>query len=299
MTLPPQPLTFGSFLFPKASEGAALLDQASMAEELGFDLVAVPDHVDWPHYVDQWALMGAVLGRTNSIEVLSCVAALALREPPAVLAKTALSLDKLAPGRVHLGIGSGVVPGIAAVGGPQWPPGEALQRVREAIELTREYWSGKENGSYHGRYYDLEEARLPAAPSPELDIWVGCIKPRLRRLTGEIADGWIPGMIDVNPDQIGPHVEELEAAIASAGRPRAAVRRVYNTIAKKLQPKSDGFLIGPVDQWVELLTEIALGLGFDTFLFGDREDTVNGLHTFANEIIPALRENYEKAVAGQ
>jgi alkanesulfonate monooxygenase SsuD/methylene tetrahydromethanopterin reductase-like flavin-dependent oxidoreductase (luciferase family) len=293
-----RPLSFGSFLFPKTAEGPRLLEQAALAEQLGYDLIAVPDHVDWGQYIDQWAVMGAIIGRTHSIEVLSCVAALALREPPAVLAKTALSLDALAPSRVHLGIGSGAAPGVAAVGGPQWSPGESYERVREAIELTRVYWSGEESGNYVGKHYRLDEAKLPPAPSAGLDIWIGCVKPRMRRLTAELADGWIPGMIDIEPEQIGPEVHEIDAALDAAGRPREAVRRVYNTIARKLQPKSEGFLVGPVDQWVEQLTAIALDFGFDTFLFGDRDTTVDALHVFADDVIPAVRDNVAKAVTG-
>jgi alkanesulfonate monooxygenase SsuD/methylene tetrahydromethanopterin reductase-like flavin-dependent oxidoreductase (luciferase family) len=297
MTHPHRELTFGSFLFPKASEGPDLLKQASLAEDLGFDLIGVPDHVDWGHYVDEWVLMSAILGRTNSIEVFSCVTSLALREPPAVIAKAAASLDSLAPGRFHFGLGSGVMPGIATIGGPLWQPEEAFERVREAIELTRVMWSGRERGAYSGRYYRLEEAQLPPAPSQGLDIWVGCIGPRMRRLVAKSADGWIPGMFSVDPDVTRVEVEQLDEALDAAGRPRGAVRRVYNTIAKKVQPSSEGFLVGPADQWVEQLTQIALEFGYDTFLFGDRNDTVAHLHRLADEIIPQVRANVASALA--
>ena len=288
---PYRDLTFGSFLFPKASEGPGLLEQAELTERLGYDLIAVPDHPDWGHYVDQWALMSAILGRTRSVEVFSCVSALALREPPAVLAKAAVSLDLLAPGRFHFGIGSGVIPNIATIGGPLWPPAEAHDRVREAIELTRVLWSGATSGSYSGTYYRLEEAQLPPAPSPGLDVWIGCAKPRMRRLVARAADGWIPGMLTIDPDQIRIEVEQVDAELDAIGRPAGQVRRVYNTIAKKLQPTSEGFLIGPAEQWVEQLTSIALDFGFDTFLFGDRETTVEHLHQFAELVIPQVRAN--------
>jgi alkanesulfonate monooxygenase SsuD/methylene tetrahydromethanopterin reductase-like flavin-dependent oxidoreductase (luciferase family) len=296
MPRPVRDLTFGSFLFPKAAEGPGLLAQAELAEQLGYDLIGVPDHPDWGFYIDQWALMSAIIGRTSRIEVFSAVSALALREPPSVLAKAALSLDLLAPGRFHFGIGSGALPGIVSIGGPHWEPSESVDRVREAIELTRIVWSGQGTGNYAGQYYRLSDSTLPPAPSPALDIWVGATKPRMRRLTARHADGWFPGMLTIDPELIRPEAEHLDEELEAAGRPWGAVRRIYNTIAKKLQPESGGFLIGPAEQWVDQLTYIALEFGFDTFLFGDRETTVDHLRTFAEEVIPQVRANVTAAV---
>ena len=161
---PYRPLTFASFLFPKASEGPGLLRQAALAEELGFDLIGVPDHPDWGHYVDQWTLMSAIIGHTSRIEVFGAVSALALR-PPYVLAKSALTLDSLAPGRFHFGLGVGALPGITSIDGPQYPPAESVDRLREAIELTRVVWSGVSPATYAGQYYRFTESTIPPAPS--------------------------------------------------------------------------------------------------------------------------------------
>jgi alkanesulfonate monooxygenase SsuD/methylene tetrahydromethanopterin reductase-like flavin-dependent oxidoreductase (luciferase family) len=291
-------LTFASFLFPKAAEGVGLLEQAVLAERLGYDLVAVPDHADWPHYVDGWTLAAAVIGRTTSIEVFSGVSALALREPPAVLGKAAWSLDRIAPGRFHLGIGTGALPGITSIGGPEWTGRESVDRLREAIEVIRILWSGKEEASYEGTYYTLREAKLPDAPTPGLDIWIGGVKRGMRRLTGQVADGWFPGYLNIDPDPVIEETKHLDEEILAAGRQLSDVRRVYNTIAKKVQTKSEGFLIGPASQWIEELTWAALELGFDTFLLGDRDTTVAGLQRFAEDIIPAVKANVAAARAG-
>ena len=296
MPTPHRDLTFGSFLFPKAAEGPGLLRQAELTEELGFDLIGVPDHPDWGHYVDQWVLMSAIIGKTSRIEVFSAVTALAMREPPAVLAKAALSIDALAPGRFHFGIGAGNLPGITSIGGPHWAPAEAFDRVREAIELTRVMWSGDAPGNYDGQYYQLSEATLPPRPSAGLDIWIGAVKPRMRRLIAQAADGWLPGMFSVDPEPVRVEVEHLDAELEAAGRPLGSVRRIYNTIAKKLQPASEGFLVGPAEQWVDQLTDIALTFGFDTFLFGDRETTVEHLHIFAEQVIPQVKANVAAAL---
>ena len=51
---------------------------------------------------------------------------------------------------------------------------------------------------------------------------------------------------------------------------------------------STGVLRGPVAQWVEELTELAVTYGFDTFILGaEGEDQ---LARFAEEVAPAVRE---------
>jgi hypothetical protein len=105
-------------------------------------------------------------------------------------------------------------------------------------------------------------------------------------------------MFNVDPDPVIEETKHLDEEILAAGRQLNEVRRLYNTIAKKVQPASEGFLIGPASQWIEELTWAAVELGFDTFLFGNREATVEGLHLFAEEIIPAVKANVAAARAG-
>jgi hypothetical protein len=70
---------------------------------------------------------------------------------------------------------------------------------------------------------------------------------------------------------------------------------VCNTIRKKLHPQSEGFLVGPAQQWIEELTHLAVELGFDTFVIGDRDTSVEHLHRFAEDVIPAVRANVAAA----
>jgi alkanesulfonate monooxygenase SsuD/methylene tetrahydromethanopterin reductase-like flavin-dependent oxidoreductase (luciferase family) len=71
------------------------------------------------------------------------------------------------------------------------------------------------------------------------------------------------------------------------GRDPAEIRRVLNVNGQITDGGRDGLLRGPVDQWVDELTDLAVAYGFDTFVFwGDGEDQ---LPRFAEEVMPAVR----------
>jgi hypothetical protein len=62
-------------------------------------------------------------------------------------------------------------------------------------------------------------------------------------------------------------------------------------------PRS-GLLRGPVDQWVDELTDLAVGHGFDTFVFW--AEVPGQLPRFAEEVVPAVRAQIaaERGLAG-
>ena len=218
-------LEFGTFLFPKSSEAPDLLRLAKLAEELGYDLLAAPDHPYWPQYLDNWTFLSAVFGATTSIRIFPDVVNLSLRQP-AVVAKAAWSLEAMAPGRLKLGIGSGGVwDAIAGIGGPQWSGREALEHVEEAVSVLRLIWSGEETVSFTGQHYQLHDATPPVAPTQPIDIWIGCGKPAMRRLVARGAEGWIPNGDGIEIDNLTKGSAHLDHELAEAGRPPGEVRR--------------------------------------------------------------------------
>lgn len=50
-----------------------------------------------------------------------------------------------------------------------------------------------------------------------------------------------------------------------------------------------GFLHGPVEQWIEQLTELVIEHGMDTFTFGTDGDDPNQIHTVAEQVAPGVR----------
>src|SRR3989454_7302241 len=211
-----QPVRFGVFVVPEATERP--LQQAAIADELGFDIIGVQDHPYQRRFYDTWTLLTAMAMRTERITVFPDVANLPLR-PPAVLAKAAASLDLLSGGRVELGLGAGGFwEAIKAMGGPLRTPGESVQALEEAIEVIRLVWSGKRGLRYDGRFYQLAGLNAGPAPSRSIGIWLGAYKPRMLALIGRSADGWVPSLGPLKPEEMAEASARIDDAARAAGR---------------------------------------------------------------------------------
>jgi alkanesulfonate monooxygenase SsuD/methylene tetrahydromethanopterin reductase-like flavin-dependent oxidoreductase (luciferase family) len=278
-------ISFGYFLVPNASD--PLIETALEVERLGLDYVAIQDHPYQRRYVDTWTLMSAIAAKTTTLRVFPDVACLPLR-PPAMLAKTAATLDLLSGGRFELGLGGGAFwDAIEAYGGPFRSAGESLEALEEAVTVIRMMWSGERGLRYEGKHYRLRGTHSGPVPVHRIGIWIGAYGPRALRQTARIADGWIPSF----RGEIEPMVEmtkRLDDAIVKAARRLVDVRRIMNVNGAITDSASEGPLHGPVQQWVDRLADFALTLGFDTFVFwADGEDQ---LLRFANEVVPRVRE---------
>jgi alkanesulfonate monooxygenase SsuD/methylene tetrahydromethanopterin reductase-like flavin-dependent oxidoreductase (luciferase family) len=285
-----RPIRFGYFLVPEAD--APLLATAEEAESRGLDYIAIQDHPYQRRYVDTFALLGMIAGRTSRIGLFPDVANLPLR-PPAVLAKTAASLDELTGGRFELGLGAGGFwDAIEAYGGPRRDPGAALRALDEAIQVIRKVWSGERNLRFAGEHYRLAGAQSGPVPAHAIGIWLGVYGPRAIDLAGRVADGWVPSLRgDVGRLRDG--VARLDDAAAAAGRDPRELRRIVNVYGTVTDGASEGFLRGPATQWVDELTPLALDLGFDTFVFwGDGADQ---LARFSEDVVPAVRTAVQAA----
>src|SRR5256886_8465080 len=135
-----QPVRFGVFVIPEATERP--LQQAAIADELGFDIIGVQDHPYQRRFFDTWTLLTAVAMQTEHITVFPDVANLPLR-PPAVLAKAAATLDLLSGGRIELGLGAGGFwDAIKAYGGPGRAPPGAGWAPQEGVQGVPPPWGG-------------------------------------------------------------------------------------------------------------------------------------------------------------
>ena len=284
-------LLFGSFITPAAAGPGQVIALAQLSERAGLDLVTVQDHPYLPDFLDAWTLLSYLAAATSTIRLAPNVINLPLREP-VVLARSAASLDLLSGGRVELGLGAGAFwDAIEANGGHRLTPGEAVGALGEAIGIIRQVWDTGQRGGVrvNGARYRVAGAKRGPAPAHDIGIWVGGYKPRMRRLIGASADGWLPSLSYL-PGGVArlPDLNALidEAAVA-AGREPASVRRLLN-ISGEFTRSGSGLLTGPVSQWVEELAGLVVDCGISGFIL--MGDDPLAIERFGEEVAPAVRD---------
>lgn len=285
-------LIFGSFLTPSAASPEAVVGLAQLAEEVGLDLVTFQDHPYQPALLDTWTLLSYVAASTVRITVAPNVLNLPLR-PPAVTARAAASLDRLSGGRVELALGAGALgEAIEAMGGPTRTPGESVDALGEAVEIIRALWDTDTRGGVRvqGRHYTVSGAKRGPAPAHPIGIWLGAYKPRMLRLTGGVADGWLPSAAYLPPAELAAANAIIDRAAVTAGRAPAAIRRLYNISGSFT---GSGFLQGPTGQWVAELTELVITNGISAFILGSDDPVM--ITRFAAEVVPGVREAVARA----
>jgi alkanesulfonate monooxygenase SsuD/methylene tetrahydromethanopterin reductase-like flavin-dependent oxidoreductase (luciferase family) len=282
------PLEFGISITPIWLEQPQVLRLAEVADESGLDLIGIQDHPYQWRFYDTWTLIAYLAGRTSGVRFFPDVANLPLR-PPAVLAKSAASLDVLTGGRVELGLGAGGFwDAIAAMGGPRRTPRQAVEATEEAIEVIRLIWSGERSMKYDGRHYQLSGVHTGPKPAHDIGIWLGAGGSRMLDLIGKKADGWVPSSGWMPPGDLPEHLRRIEDSAAGAGRDPSAIRRVYNISGEIGAPTGERF-VGPASHWVEEIGRLA-EVGMDTFIFWPgSDDPVGQAEAFAAEVAPAVR----------
>ncbi len=132
---------------------------------------------------------------------------------PVALAMTGSSLDEMAPGRIVMGLGTGLPLRLKQMGIP-YDPGEAVERVSTAMDQIRALWAGE---------------RLPSAtpglppiqpmfePPHRIPLVIAAYRRDFVMLAGRKADGYLSRPAESIPSLTGI-LARLRAAAEDAGR---------------------------------------------------------------------------------
>jgi len=277
-------LAFGTFITPVNDRPHDVVALAQLTEQTGLDLVTFQDHPYQPAFLDTWTLLTWVAARTTTVRLSGNVLNLPLRTP-AVLARAAASLDLLSGGRFELGLGAGAFwNAIEAMGGPDRSKRGAVAALSEAIDVIRAIWDPSERRGVYvdGEHYRVHGAKRGPEPAHDIQIWLGGYKPRMLRLIGAKADGWLPTYSYLEDAALARSNRIIDDAAAQSGRDPREIRRLLN--------------ISPDVATVEHLLPLALEHGFGTFiLWADDSRTIEH---WGREVAPALREAVDRERAG-
>jgi probable F420-dependent oxidoreductase len=217
-------------------ETAPLLAMAERAEAAGFDSVWIGDSLTARPRHEPLTLLAAVAGRTRRVRLGTGVLLPALRNP-VVLAHVVATLDRVAEGRVILGVGIAAdTPAIRKEFAAAGVPFERrVGRFLETLEICRALWRG-DGVSFSGKHFTLDNVTVE--PKPQRPggppIWIGGSGPTALREAPRF-EAWFPTGPSV--EFFAEHWPRLQAAARAAGRPPDAVTgAAYVTLALDPNP---------------------------------------------------------------
>ncbi|WP_052460875.1 LLM class flavin-dependent oxidoreductase [Microbacterium gorillae] len=275
--------------------GDALRAVVRLADRAGFDMFSLTDHPYNPGMYDAYAGLAYLLGATDNIGAYVSVTNSPLRPAP-MLARTVATLSDISNDRFVLGIGAGGFwDAIVRMGVPRLTPGEAVESFEKSIQLVRDLTGGGPSVTN-----DLVQGIQPA-PVATPPIWTGSQGPKSLRVTGRLADGWVPpNGADWTTDIVRNGRAIIDAAAVDAGRDPSDVGTIYKLggaltpfdLAQTRGPNGL-FMGGSSRQWVEEITTAVRehgATGFNTSLTDETGAiTADVIQRFGDEVIAPAR----------
>ena len=286
------------FVVPTAfSPPSHFCAMARAAEESGWDVVAISDHVAHPERIasrypytkdgsirwnestawpDPWVSIGAMAAVTSRLRFVTNVYVLALRNP-LLAAKAIGTAAALSGDRIALGVGVGWMQEEFALAGQDF--GTRGRRTDEMIEVMRKLWSG-DYVEHRGRFYEFGRVRMLPAPGAPVPMYGGGLsEPALRRAAR--LDGWISDI----------HTSAELREIAAVLRRHRAEAKLGDEPFELVAACSDAFDPDGIRRLAEIgVTHYATapwlfyGGSWDSL-----PDKVDGMRRFADQVIAKLR----------
>jgi F420-dependent oxidoreductase-like protein len=223
------PLRFGLKLSGQDTTIDALRAVWRIADESGFDHVWDFDHLasiggggpDRPVY-EGWTLQAAMAEATRRVRIGCLVTGNTYRNP-ALLAKSAVTVDHLSGGRLEFGIGAAWAEIEHEMFGFEGLD-HRVGRLSESLQIIKSLWT-EERTNFDGRYYHFKDAIANPKPiqKPYPPIWIGASGATTLRLVARHADVW--NIAGGDPDRVKELTPLLDEACGAVGRDPAEIRR--------------------------------------------------------------------------
>lgn len=279
------PFRFGVQL-KSASSGAQWSALLKRVEEVGFDFVSLPDHLDTQ--LSPMVALGFAAGVTTELGVASLVLNADLRHPLEI-ARDANTLAHLAPGRFSLGLGAGWDPNdYRQLGRAFESPSARITRLEESLEvLSRLFAEG--HCDHEGPNFRIDDAFLPF-PDDRPELWIGGGGSKVLRLATRYAD-----VVGINPRLSGGSrsnelISELspEAFEGKVEIVREEAERVGRM--PELQCRTEFVYVG--EDYSSMVAALAPGFGIAPELVYDMPPVLVGTADLVAETLVSRRERF-------
>ncbi len=214
------------FLEPQAGGSYdRLLELALWAEQKGLAAFARADHYlmgpKSAQTTDALVSFGGLARDTSSIELLTLVSPITFRNP-AVMAKSATTIDEMSAGRFTLGVGTGWMESEHHAFGLELPPlKERFDRLEESLAVISAIFAG--GGTFDGEYYSLDIDEVHPKASPGLGIVIGGSGMlKTPRLAGTYASEY--NMFVSDQSTLAERLDVMASAAEAAGRDPSEIR---------------------------------------------------------------------------
>lgn len=282
-------LELGEFVWDggPAAMGRTVAEIAVIADDAGYDLIGVGDHV-WqgPHaggpempQLECFTTLAVIAAHTRRVRLAPVVAGVHFRAP-ALLTKMVTTLDILSGGRAMLGVGAGWDADEAAGMGFAFPSlAERFTMLEEALQIARRLWHGDER-PFEGQHYQLArplvEPKSLSRPHPPILIGGGARKTlRLVAKYGDACNVY-PG-----PD-LAQKLDLLRQYCAEEGRDYDAIEK---TVIFPFTVTEDGTGAAELTEHLHQLDEA----GIDTAIgIVSGQNPVRQISIIGDKVLPAV-----------
>ena len=204
--------------------GADQVMVAQRAEELGYDMIPIPEHfvvsnshveLSGPHYFHSTVAQAFLAGATQRIRLISSVTLLPLQHP-VVMAKALSTADWMSGGRISVTFGVGWDAQEFEILGV--PFSERGRMADEYLAAIVELWTS-DSPEFEGKYVSFKDVTFEPKPiqKPHVPIWIGGDADPMLKRAAKYASGWFPWLTP--PADIPAKLDFIKSQPTYDGRP--------------------------------------------------------------------------------
>ena len=233
---------------------------AKRSEEIGFDLTLIAELFlndikgkEAPS-LDAWSTAAALAAVTEKLELM--VAVRPTFHNPAILAKQASNIAHISRGRLSLNVVSSWWKEEAVKYGIEYEQhDDRYSRMKEWIEIVNGVWE-KDNFSYKGKYYTVDNNILQPKPAKKPLIYAGGESEAGKNLIAQVCDGYV--MHGDAPEVIEKRINDVKERRQKLGLPAMIYGVAAYTIIRETESE--------VKKEMERITNVsASAKGYDNY----------------------------------